>query len=233
MEVPYWVNFLLWGSIIIVGFVLLFLFNAWSLNRKVKDKKTGRNKMLVEIQGADGFPTRHLVAIDANGKTVTVNKGIYRLSEKRKTEPEGGGKVSSFPVLRFDKYPKVSFMGIGSQKILRLESFQEGNPEPIKPFYGKFVDAEGKACDPEDEGARFVGSRLMVTSIEIVALINEAHAAEASIEIEELKAREKTFQTMLGNLPNKAILYIGLAACIIMSGVGLVVVWGLKSAMGY
>lgn len=234
MEVPYWVNYLIWALVILVGFIFLFLFNSWSLNRKVTDKKTGRQKIIGEIWGADGYPTRTLIPIEPTGKTVKINGLVYRLNEKRKKdteeeEEEDKGKVAT-PALRYEKYPKAPFMGIGPQKVLRIESWQEGNPEPIKPFYGSFVDGNGDSCNPDTEGAIFVQNKLMLTATEIVAMINEEHAAAASAEIEELAAQRKTFQDMLKNMPSKTILYLLVGGNVILTLVAVVLIYSAAGA---
>jgi hypothetical protein len=234
MDAPYWVNYLIWILLILVAFIGLFFFNAWSLNRKVTDKKTGRQKIIAEIWGADGYPTRTLVPIDPNGRTVRINNIVYILNEKKKKESEADegeskGRVPS-PTIRYEKYPKSPFLGIGTQKVLRIESWGENNPMPITPPRGKFVTAKGDLCDSDVEGAIFVPDRPAVSATELTALINEAHAAAASTETEELEAQRKTFLNAFKNLPSKTMLYMLVGGNLLLTVIAVVMIWSSTQA---
>lgn len=248
ISMPFWayIGLLLLGLIAILA--ILVLLDRHSLNKKTIDKVTGAGKMIAEIQGHDGFPKRHLVAINPDGMTVTINKGIYRLNEARESQMKKNGDYETeenesigdkvlkskqgFPNKRFDYYPSKPFMGVGAQKVLRLESWQEGNPEPIKPFYGMFVDASGMECDPMEEGAKFVDSRLIVTATEVNNLQRVSELAQAASEAEEIKASLKSFQRFIANMPSKTLVIILGLGGLLVSGITLVLVFGLKSAFG-
>lgn len=240
-------NILIIVAIAFVFMFILLLRNNRKIAQETTDKETGWNKIMAEFKGSDGFVHRELVSVNRDGKTVTFKGGTYRLSEERpgrqSVEPLKGIKPPEkkdkdkqqeiIPTLSFVKYPNKPFMGIGRQVSLRLECWDEGNPEPKKAFYGKFVDADGNACNPTDEGAKFIEGRLEMTAGEITARINEMQAVEGSIEIETMKDREKTIFNVLRNLPNKMVLYIALFLCALLGVISIVTLISLKSAMGY
>lgn len=245
VEIPVWMYYLGMVFALIAVFAFLAWNNGRKISKKVIDKETGWQKILIDFRQPDGFMPRLLVPIDKNGKTVTINNGLYRLSEVRKLDVEdigeegvrgdskkGGQTFRPFPVLRHAKYPQHPFMGFGKQVTLRLEEYQEGNPEPVHPFYCKFVDENGKACDPDTPSALVKYGRIMMTASEFLGIVNQMHLAAAAEAMEEIKAREKTFMAALANMPTRGlILMLGLG----VGGIGaitLFVVFGIKSFLG-
>jgi len=251
VEMPIWMSYLIYIFGIMAFFLVLVFFHNHSIDKKVVDQKTGRQKILVDFRQADGLMPRKLIPIDDNGVTVTINEGRYHLSEVKKpndlskeVESSGRGKTGKeedrideqrriFPILRYAKYPQnKSYLGLGKQVTLRLEEFQEGNPEPIHPFYGKWINKAGKACDPDEEDAKFVLGRLMVTASEFRNITNQMHLTAAAQEMENLRAQAKTLLAAIANMPTrKLVMFLGLVS-VGVSAITLLIVWGIRGALG-
>jgi len=205
----------------LVLFGVIWMFVSWRYRQMLRG-----NKMVAEIWRSNGFPTRHLAKIEDNGKTVQVDDCTYFLAreedekqyqladeEKKERADRGITKTAEkrnkpYPIKRWAKWPEKPFLGMGSlQRTLRLESWEEDNPEPMRPYYGT-ITAEGL----------FVG-HLHATASEVTSLKNEAEAAGLVGQIEEARARQEITERALANQPNKTYVYIGLVIAIVAAGV--------------
>jgi hypothetical protein len=194
--------------------------------------------MIAEIRQADGFKKRHLVKIQDNGKTVEVNNVTYvlprekeeeeaateseaeddlgdrrRLKDWRDRHPEGnaGGERPRFPTKQFVKWPLLNVLGWSPfYTILRIEEWQEDNPEPIRPYDGE----------------------LFATGAEFTAIKNEAQATAAAVMAMEAEAMQKTMIRAIKNMPSKMIVYLGLIATAGIGVIILIILFGIKVAVG-
>jgi len=198
--------------LIVMG--LIFLRAWWTIRRT-------EGKIVAEIWGPDGFPVRHLVKPDKTGDTVTLDDKVYRLKEDKPADkPANNPNSHAYPSRRYTKYPANPPFGIKPlQVILRIESWEYDNPEPIRPFYGRF-----------DENGKFTDSQLTVTSTEWQAQKSVIQATGIAMSVQEREAREKEWARAMANLPNKMVVYIGLGAAAIGSVIAAVMVY--QMAMG-
>jgi hypothetical protein len=218
---------------IVVVFVMLYLFQSWSLKRKVWDKETKSHKMMAGIREADGFVHKYLVPIMNDGTTVHVKGGVYFLprpkqqspqdeaiaaeivgEERNGGEPQKPGRKPSSPVM-FTRYPEGGF---GPKVVLRYEEWDEGNPEAIRGFYGKWVKPVKEKwviCDPGEEGAKFIQNQLIVVASQLLVFENKVTAAAIGQRIQENEARQKMWEKAMANMPSKVILYILLFLAIV------------------
>lgn len=222
-----------WLIIFAVVVMILFLFVVIYIaaSRNVKNTE---GKMVAEIWESSGYPIRHLVPIDKNGKTVEVDGLVYALPREKNAEVTGEGNRKAgegkqegddqhhYPSRRYVLYPAKPPFGLRPlQTTLRIESWEKDNPEPIRPFYGRV-----------DENGKFVANQLTVTSSEWSAQKREIQATVLAMEIQENEARQKELTKALANQPSKMILYIGLGISSLGVLINLFFIWQIAQALG-
>ena len=192
--------------VVAIIFGLIFLKAWWNI-------KQTKGKMIAEIWETNGFATRELVKPDPTGDTVTVDKIVYalpkELSEKEMVELAAKGNPSTHA------YPRRRWVYRSNWPLtpipLRIESWERDNPEPIRPFYGRFT-----------EDGKFEDSQLTVTGTEWQAQKSVIQATGIAMSVQEREAREKEWQRAMANLPNKMIVYIGLGTAVVLSAISVI-----------
>jgi len=214
IEADLWVvivlNLLLFG--ILPTIAIIFAKCWWNVKRT-------KSMMVAEIWEPNRFATREIVQPDPTGATVTVDNLVYRLpKEKEFSDKEKAGKKS--PTIK--AYPRRRWIYIQNRPLppipLRIESWERDNPEPVRPFYGR-VTEEGKFDD----------SQLTVTSTEWQAQKSVIQAAGIAMSVQEREAREKEWQRAMANLPNKMIVYLGLAIAALGSIICAVMIYQMAA----
>lgn len=187
--------------LVIVGNILLFCILPVLIGFFAKcwrNMRRTRGCMVAEIWEPSGDTPRELVKPDPTGYTVTVNNLVYRLprelsdKEMRKFANKG---TRIYPRKRWMYMRNWPFPSIP----LRVESWEHDNPEPIRPFYGRFT-----------EDGKFDDSQLTVTSTEWQAQKSVIQATGIAMSVQEREAREKEWARAMANLPNKMVVYIGI-----------------------
>ena len=209
VDAPAW---LVWtfDLLILVGIVVSSLLaKAW-----INVMQT-RGKMVAEIWEPNGDTTRELVKPDPMGATITFDNIVYRLpkelSDKELRELNAEG-VRVYPRKRWIFKANKPLPPIP----LRVESWERDNPEPIRPFYGR-IKPDGM----------FDHSLLTVTGTEWQAQKSVIQAAGIAMSVQEREARENEWVRAMANLPNKAIIYIGIGLAVLLAGATLVIVYQL------
>ena len=198
IEADIWViivlDILLFG--ILPAIAVIFAKCWWNVKRT-------KNCMVAEIWETNGFATRELTEPDPTGATVTVNNLVYRLPKEKEfsdKEKKGNSTVHAYPRRRWIYMQNRPLPPIP----LRIESWEQDNPEPIRPFYGRVT-----------EDGKFDDSQLTVTSTEWQAQKSVIQATGIAMSVQEREAREKEWTRAMANIPNKIVVYlgIGIAAC--------------------
>jgi hypothetical protein len=230
MELATVINY---GTYIIIGFFFFIGFWVgivyWNYGRQC------RGKMIAEIEHPNGEITHDLVPFIDGGRAVEVYGGTYILGkdkdegrfpiaeeeivkEREENEVVGNPKGKPYPIRKWWWYPDVPFLGFKwLRRKVRMESWYLNNSEPVRPFYGT-INKDG-----------FFEGTLYATASEITSMKNEAEAAGLVGQIEEARARQKTLEKTLANVPNKNVLYVGLGAAvlgIVVCAILLFIVYG-------
>lgn len=194
IDAPSWFVFLFNIVLIAFGLAALILGMSW------RNAKSAEGKVIAEIWEPSGFPVRHLVRPDSTGKTVEIQKCVYRFPKEYSDKKEGkegdegsqepdvqdGSRRVRYPSRRYVLYPAAPPLGIKSLQVtLRIESWERDNPEPIRPYYGE----------------------LTVTAAEWYAAKSEIQAIAVGADVQESEAREKAMRSAITNQPNKMVVY--------------------------
>lgn len=103
-------------------------------------------------------------------------------------------------IRRWAKYPPNPFLGLKTLQVdVRTEAWPLNNPEPITP-------AE---------------NRTIVTAVDAQFHTREAAAEMAAVEIQEHEARQRELQKAINNQPNKIVVYVGIAAVVVLQILGM------------
>lgn len=201
VEAPAWMVYLI-DLMVFVFFVLGVVFlMAFNMYRKAQ------GKVVAEIWEPSGYPVRKLAEWDATGKTVEVDHCTYflmkELSRQEKEELAEEG-INIYPSHRYTNYGIWPF-----KVILRIESWERDNPEPIRPRYDKPV----------------------MTAAEITASKNEIQATTLAMDIQENQERQKQLTSAIANQPNKMFVYILLGGTLFISFITLVIVLQFSGMM--
>lgn len=194
VEAPAWMIYLIDFLVFILFVIGVLVIVAYRTYRKAQ------GMMIAEIWEPSGYPVRRLAKWDITGKTVEVDGGNYVLKtelteeEREKIKKEGG---NVYPSRRFTGYGFWPF-----RVILRIESWEKGNPNPIRPWAEK----------PE------------VTSAELTSIKNEIQAVTLGMEIQEAQERQKQLTSAIANQPSKMVVYVGLGLIALMCFISLIMV---------
>jgi len=197
VDAPSWmiylVDFLVF-VLFVVGIIFLMAFRMY---------RNAQGKIIAEVWEPSGYPVRKLTKWDRTGKTVEVDGCTYFLSKeltsKEKDELLEQG-IAVYPSHRYTNYGFWPF-----KAILRIESWERNNPEPIRPRYDKPV----------------------MTAAEITASKNEIQATTLAMDIQENQERQKQLTNAIANQPNKLVVYILGIGTMLLSFVTLIIVWQL------
>lgn len=103
-------------------------------------------------------------------------------------------------IRRWSKYPTNPFLGLKTLQVdVRTEAWYLNDPEPITPSE----------------------NRMFVTAVDAQFHTREAAAELAAVEIQEHEARQRELQKAINNQPNKVIVYVGIAAVVVLQILGL------------
>jgi len=204
--------------LVIVGNIFLFCILPIALVTLLKcwwNIKRTKGCIIAEVWEPTGDTTREIVKLDPAGHTVTVNGIVYRLpkemSDKELKEAKAKG-VRIYPRKRWYYMPNRPFTPIP----LRIESWENDNPEPIRPFYGRVT-----------EDGKFEDSQLTVTSTEWAAQKNVIQGTQIAMRMQALESWQKALEKLMANLPNKMVMYLLLAVAAVCSGISVVLIYQL------
>lgn len=202
VDAPAWMVYLIDFLVFILFIVGVMFFLAFYMYRQAQ------GKMIAEVWEPSGYPVRRLAKWDTTGKTVEVDGNTYTLNtelseeEKERIKEEGG---FVYPSRRFTGYGLWPF-----RVILRIESWEKGNPSPIRPHLEK----------------------PLVTSAEFTSIKNEIQAVALGMDIQENQERQKQLTSAIANQPSKLVVYLLGFGTLLLSFVTMIIVIQLAGIAG-
>ena len=210
----------------IIAIIIAILWTV-AFFKKKQYMEIARGSIKAVIKRPTGWPLVKIVTPFPDG-WVRVGKGDYKIAEQLKQEgktrealtDEEHQKLGEYKappgVFEWDVFPPRPFLGLAVLQVpIRRLEWWENDPTPImKP---EFMPTWACACGKE---------YFSVTAVDAQAHSREMDAQNVAVQIQEAEARQKTMMNALAGLANKTIVYVGLAAAVLVGIIGLVQNWG-------